>query len=206
MARRRFPPVLFWIGGICIAVELALQLADFGLIGSRLWRGLAYQYGAFWPGLLHGWEPNFALQPVTMFVTYAFLHGGLGHLGGNMLTLLALGTAVSARAGQRGFLIIYALSALGGAALFGLLASGSQPMVGASGALFGLAGAWQYWDFADPGRRAGRVKRLVTAAGGLAVLNLVLWVAMSGLLAWQTHLGGFLAGWAAASMVTRPLR
>jgi len=35
----------------------------------------------------------------------------------------------------------------------------------------------------------------------LIVLNLVLWWAMDGLLAWQTHLGGFIIGWVVALMI-----
>lgn len=201
--RWRVTPAVIGIGAVCILVELVLQLADLRLIGSPLWRSLAYQNGAFWPGLLHGWQPNYRLQPVAMFFTYAFLHGGLGHLAGNMLTLVALGEIVVERAGSRGFVMVYAASSLGGAALFGLLAASPQPMVGASGALFGLAGAWQYWDHA--GRDHGRFWRLIRIAALLVLLNVVLWIMLDGVLAWQTHLGGFLAGWiTAAALARRP--
>ncbi len=204
--RRRFAPAVLGIGGVCILVELVLQLADLHLVGSPLWRSLAYQNGAFWPGLLHGWQPNYRLQPAAMFFTYALLHGGLGHLTGNMLTLMALGEIVVERAGSKGFLLVYAASALGGAALFGLLAASPQPMVGASGALFGLAGAWQYWDYAGrpPGR--GRFWRLLQVVVLLVLLNVVLWSLLGGVLAWQTHLGGFLAGWIAAAALARGRR
>lgn len=192
-------PVLWALIVTCCAVELTLMAADWGLVGTRQWRGLAYQYGAFWAGLLYNWQPNYAAQPWTMFLSYAFLHGGFWHLAGNMVTLLALGLPVERRAGRGGFLAIYLVSAVGGGAVFGLLAPGSQPMVGASGALFGLVGAWQYWEWRDRGR-AGRSRAPVwRAVIWLAVLNAVLWLALGGLLAWQTHLGGFLAGWAAAA-------
>lgn len=194
---------VLWVGGSCILIELVLQGSGLGLFGSPLWRSLAYQNGAFWPGLLHGWQPNYPLQPGVMFFTYAFLHGGLGHLAGNMITLLVLGGIAVERVGQKGFLMIYAVSAVGGAALFGAMAASSQPMVGASGALFGLAGAWQYWDFMDPRLPDRRLWRLVRGVGFLVVLNAVLWVLLDGLLAWQTHLGGFLAGWVAAAVLHR---
>lgn len=194
---------VLWIGGICTLVELVLQGADLGLLGSPLWRSLAYQNGAFWPGLLHGWQPNYSLQPGAMFLTYAFLHGGFGHLAGNMITLLALGGIAVERVGQKGFLLIYAVSALGGAALFGAMAASPQPMVGASGALFGLAGAWQYWDYTNAKRPNRRLWRLACGAGALVLLNIVLWVLLNGLIAWQTHLGGFLAGWVTAATLNR---
>lgn len=199
----RLPPAALWIGAGCVLAELVLQAADLGLIGSPLWRSLAYQYGAFWPGLLHGWRPNYAAQPLTMFLTYAFLHGGFWHLAGNMAALMALGRIAAGHVGQKGLMLIYVASALGGAAAFGAMASGPQPMVGASGALFGLAGAWQYWDLEFPGHPGGRGWRLTRGVGFVVVLNAVLWVVLEGALAWQTHLGGFLAGWIVAVLLAR---
>lgn len=195
-------PALLAVGVLCIAVELVLQAADLELLGSRLWRALAYQNAAFWPGLLHNWQPNYTAQPVAMFFTYAFLHGGLGHLLGNMISLVGLSSIALERVGQARTLLIYAASAFGGAALFGLLTASPQPMVGASGALFGLAGAWQYWVYQDmaPGRH--RRWHLARALLVLVLLNIALWWLMGGRLAWQTHLGGFIAGWVAAYWVT----
>lgn len=189
--------------GLCCGVELILVTADYGLIGTPRWRGLAYQNGAFWPGLLYNWRPNYAGQPALMFFTYAFLHSGLGHLFGNMVTLFFLGRIAQDRVGQGGMVALYAVSAIGGAAAFALLSSSPQPMVGASGALFGLAGAWQYWEWVDrrrTGRRPWVVARTVL---GLVLLNVLLWLWMSGGLAWETHLGGFIAGWIGAMGLAR---
>jgi membrane associated rhomboid family serine protease len=195
-------PWLLAIGVVCIAIEMILQAADWRLLGSPLWRGLAYQNGAFWPGLLHNWQPNYALQPGTMFLTYAFLPGGLGHLIGNMISLVGLSGVALERVGQARVLGIYMVSSLGGAGLFGLLTDSPQPMVGASGALFGLAGAWQYWVYTDMAEPRQRRLHLARALGALILLNIVLWWVMGGQLAWQTHLGGFIAGWAAARWFT----
>lgn len=176
-------------------IEIVLQAADHGLVGSARWRPLAYQYGAFWAGLLHNWQPNFAVQPTTMFLSYSLLHGGLGHLLGNLAALLALGPLVADRVGQREFLALWVFSALGGAAVFGLLTSSPQPMVGASGALFGLAGAWKAWDWQDARKIRAPLWPILLWLVGLALLNVALWVLEDGLLAWETHLGGFIAGW-----------
>ena len=199
----RLTPAVVAILAVCLGVEAVLVAADLGLIGDAEWRGLAYRAGAFWPGLLADWRPTFALQPMTMFVTHAFLHAGLAHLAGNMVTLLVLAEYVVARVGQAGFLVIYGLATLGGGAMFAALASAAQPMVGASGALFGLAAAWQYWGFADapPGPR--RRRQLAQGIFGLVVLNVVLWVLLDGAVAWQAHLGGYLAGGAAAAVLGR---
>lgn len=188
---------------LCSGVELALQGADHGLWGSVLWRGLAYQNGGFWIGLLGNWQPNYAAQPVAMFATYGFLHGGFAHLAVNMITLLSLGSAVIGLAGQRGFLAIYALSVLGGAAGFAILSQAVQPMVGASGALFGLAGALVAWDWRDRRVEGETLWPVLRAVALLGLLNLLMYWALDGRLAWETHLGGFLAGWAAGLWLAR---
>lgn len=189
----------------CCLPELTLLAADYGLVGSARWRQLAYQYGGFWAGLLHGWQPNYATQPLTMFLSYAFLHSGPGHLIGNMLGLVGLGPIAVDRIGRFGFAALYAVSALGGGLAFGLLSRSAAPMVGASGALFGLAGAWLIWDW-----RRRRVKsprrallRLFAIAFALALFNLVIWVVMGRQMAWETHLGGALSG-AAFALFYRP--
>ena len=138
-----------------------------------------------------------------MFFTYAFLHGGFGHLAGNMITLFLLGTIAQERVGQRGLAVLYTVSAIGGAVVFALLNSNPQPMVGASGALFGLVGSWQYWEWIDRRRTRRRPWVVLRTVLGLVVLNVVLWLWMDGGLAWETHLGGFIAGWLAAIVLTR---
>ena len=120
------PPVL-GILLLCCGVELSLMAADAGLIGSRLWRGAAYQNGAFWAGLLHNWRPNYTLQPYVMFLSYAFLHADLWHLVGNMLALVLLARIVLARVGPAGFFCLYVVSALGGALVFGVLSASAAP-------------------------------------------------------------------------------
>ena len=187
--------------GLCTAIELVLLAADFGLVGVPRLRTLAYQYGGFWVGLLGTWRSNYEAQPYLMFVTYAFLHGGPVHLMVNMLTLYSLGRLVVSRVGQGRFLLLYAVSALGGALGFAVLSSQLRPMVGASGALFGLVGAWIAWDYVDRYTFSEPLLPVLRPILILIVLNVVLYYAMDGHLAWETHLGGFLAGFFAAFLV-----
>lgn len=185
----------------CVLVEAVLLAADFGLIGTPRLRTLAYQYGGFWVGLLVNWQPNYAAQPYAMFLSYAFLHGGPGHLAVNMLTLYSLGRLVISRVGQARFLLLYAIAALGGAIGFAALSSVLRPMVGASGALFGLIGAWIAWDYIDRFSLAEPLLPVLRPIVILVVLNVVLYYAMGGHLAWETHLGGFLAGFFTAFLI-----
>jgi len=179
-------------------IEAALLLADRGLLGTPRWRPMLYAYGAFWPGLLQGWQPNYPGQPVTMFATYAFLHGSWQHLLGNAATLTWLGLVLGRRCRPRTFGFLYAVSALGGGIGYGLLAPSAAPMVGASGAIMGLVGAWIVWDSRDRITEGDTPRRALIAAlwmtAVVAAFNLAMFLLLDGLVAWQAHLGGFLAG------------
>lgn len=194
--------MLLWgLIALCSVIELALIAADYGLIAPARLRQLAYDHGGFWPGLLADWRPNYPAQPWAMFLTYGFLHSGFAHLLVNMITLWSLGRAVLERVGSWGFGALYLATILGGAAGFALLAPGMRPMVGASGALFGLIGGLLAWAYVDRFTYDEGLWPIARAILFLIALNLVLWWAMGGQLAWQTHLGGFVTGWIAALLI-----
>lgn len=193
-----------WLVGLmmlCILIEIVLQMGDWDLLPIPRFRSLAYEYGSFWAGLLWGWTANYAAQPYLMFLTYGFLHGGLVHLAVNMFTLWSLGGAVINRVGLKGFSLLYGASLLGGGGGYALFSNSPLPMVGASGALFGLAGGLLAWLYVDRYTRAERLLPVAQAVLALAAFNLILWWAMDGQLAWETHLGGFLTGWLAAMLI-----
>ena len=181
------------------SIELALVLSDWGFWGPPRLRGTAYEYAGFWPGLLWGWRPNYAAQPYAMFLTYGFFHAGPLHLAVNMVTLWSLGRVVAERVGFVWLALIYGGALLGGGLAYGLLSQGAQPMVGASGALFGLAGACLAWLWAEQQQAGQGAWPVLRVVGFLVALNLVMLWWLDGHLAWQTHLGGFLAGWAAGT-------
>ena len=187
---------------LCVMIELVLVVADFGLFGqqSRL-RFEFYEYAGFWPGLLSDWNANYPGQPTLMFFTYGFLHGGFMHLAVNMITLWSMGKIVIDRVGQRRFALLYSAAIIGGGFGFALLSSGVNPMVGASGAIFGVIGGLLAWNYVDLFTLKERLWPVGRAVLFLIGLNLVLWWAMDGQLAWQTHLGGFVFGWIFALMI-----
>lgn len=186
---------------ICVSVELVLQLESFGLFDRPRLRAEVVEYFGFWPGILGTWQPNYSLQPYTMFLTYGFLHGGLLHLVLNMVTLYSLARAVVMRVGTAKFFLLYIGTILGGALGYWLLTSSLRPMVGASGALFGLAGAIVAWDYLDRFLLSEGLLPVARTVAFLVALNLALWWAMDGQLAWETHLGGFVSGWIMAMLV-----
>jgi len=195
------PISLIFLIVLCCLVEGAVQLADWQVLGPARLRALSYEYGGFWVGLLQSWTPNYPSQPYLMFLTYGFLHGGMLHLLVNMVTLWSLGQAVLDRVGTRGFILLYAASLFGGAAGFALLASTLAPMVGASGAIFGLAGGLLAWGYVDRFTLSQALWPVARAAGLLVLMNVVMWWALDGQLAWETHLGGFITGWLAAMLI-----
>ena len=88
--------------------------------------------------------PAMPFRPWTA-VTYMFLHAGFGHVFFNMIGLFFFGPRLEARLGPKGFLWLYFLSGLGGAA-FSFIFSFGAPVVGASAAVYGiLIGFAMYW-------------------------------------------------------------
>ncbi len=177
-----------------LVIEAVLLGADWQIWAQPRLRATLYEYGGFWPGLLQGWQPNFPGQGGAMFLTYGVLHGGPGHAIVNMITLWSLGRMVVEWVGLRGLAVTYLAALLGGAVGYGLLAATPQPMVGASGALFGLAGGLAVWAFRARPDRLAALRFLAWVVAFLIAMNVAMYWALDGHIAWQTHLGGALAG------------
>jgi membrane associated rhomboid family serine protease len=89
----------------------------------------------------HGLRP--AYPRASTFFTYMFLHGGVGHLVGNMVFLWILGCMLEMGAGRLLFTAIYLASGLLSGGFFCLIFPlSTAPLVGASGAIAGLMGAY----------------------------------------------------------------
>lgn len=90
------------------------------------------------------YPPQALVRPWTL-VTYMFLHGGFGHVFFNMLGLYFFGPRLEDRMGGRPFLALYFLSGIGGA-VFSFVFARQYPVVGASGAVYGvLLGFAMFW-------------------------------------------------------------
>ena len=93
---------------------------------------LVHAGGQFWPLVLQEGQ-------WWRCVTYAFTHAGLIHIGFNMVVLYQVGPLVEDEIGPAPYLLLYTATALT-ATLLGLFWHPMVPVVGASGALFGLIG------------------------------------------------------------------
>jgi membrane associated rhomboid family serine protease len=198
-------PMFLWVlVGVMTVIELILSLSSSGVFGSQNLRWLAFALGAFWQPVLSGAaQPIYPGQTALMFITYAFLHGGFIHLAMNGVILLSLGKFVSIHVGATKTLLVLFLSAIGGAAFFGMMSSSAAPMIGASGAVFGLIGLWQAMDYRMRRRSELPLQPVIMAIMGLVAANIVFFVILSGGLAWEAHLGGWIAGWLAGQSFAR---
>jgi len=140
---------------------------------------------------LHGQLVGVATGEEYRLITSAFLHepgfAGFGpaHIIFNMWALLLVGPGLERLLGRLRFLAVYLLSALGGSVLFYVLVPPDQPALGASGAVFGLFGAW----FVVSRRMQVDTRAIVI----LIVINLAIGFVVPNI-AWQDHVGGLLTG------------
>ena len=157
---------------------------------------------------------DYVVIPETAtYFTYAFLHANFLHLAGNMLFLWVFGDNIEDAVGHLRYLAFYLLAAAGGGLAHSLLNSGSSlPLIGASGAIAGIVGAYL---LLHP-----RVKLWVLLLGKIpfrlsAVYVLVAWAAFQVAnlfisapgdenVAWWAHIGGFIAGGLLILVLRRP--
>ena len=195
---RRFPFInwmLILLNGLIFYYEITLGedrlnrfILNWGLIPAQL-------------------TSNYAESWLTVF-TSMFLHGGWLHILGNMWTLFIFGDNIEDRMGHGNYLIFYLLSGAAAAILQSVLMPASQvPMIGASGAIAGVLGA--YLILYPRARIASLVPIffIFTLVEIPAVIYLGIWFvlqlfsgwsalqgAASGGIAWWAHIGGFLFG------------
>jgi membrane associated rhomboid family serine protease len=118
-------------------------------------------------------------------ITSAFLHASLLHIAFNMYFLWFVGSAVEAALGRGRFLLIYFVSALAGSA-GALVHTPNAPVVGASGAIFGILGAALVLE-----RQRNYV--LGGSAAALIVINLILSFTLNNI-SIGGHVGGLIGG------------
>jgi membrane associated rhomboid family serine protease len=188
-----------------------LLVYTFGFVPARY--DASVLIGGVWPG-------GFGADIWTFF-TYALLHGSWTHFGVNAVWLVAFGSPVARRFGTARFLAFFIVTAAAGALMHLLTNAGSQaPMIGASASISGAMAAAIRFVFQRGGplgfMRAGDEESYRVPALPLAgvfsdprvLIFLAVWfgtnllfglisVPMTGaneVVAWQAHIGGFLAG------------
>jgi membrane associated rhomboid family serine protease len=111
---------------------------------SEAQQQIVFAWGAIPRDIAMGWDllPAIPIAWLTLF-TSMFMHGGLMHMGGNMLYLWIFGNNIEDRLGHARFLVFYLIGGLVAALSHVLFAPSSEiPMVGASGAISAVLGAY----------------------------------------------------------------
>jgi membrane associated rhomboid family serine protease len=171
--------------------------------------------------LLEGGLPGGFGAQIWSFVSYALIHADIVHLGMNSVWFVPFGTVVARRFGARRFLAFFATAAAAGAAAHLIAHAGAVlPVIGASAAVSGMMAASMRFAFQPRGpltswqTRSPRAWQ-VPAVSLLSALRdprifafLVVWFGLNILfgmgtlpiagagqmVAWEAHIGGFLAG------------
>ena len=213
----RAPKVVLILIGILAGIHLAIQLA------GESWQNWSLYAFSFIPARISGdvTYPAIWGSQVWSFLTYAFLHANWMHLFFNSLWLLVFGSVVARRLGARKFLMLASAAAIVGAVATLLTHWGEAAIViGASGAVSGVMAAAIPLMYGT-GLHLGDTYRadisMVTPLRPLEILTnrrafifTVIWIAVTlfsgasgwtgasfveqGRIAWEAHLGGFIAG------------
>ena len=192
------PIVTYFIIGLCVLIFL-IQFSSQSYRSGELF----YTYGLI-PSVLMGHNQ----LPADLYVipswlsifTTMFMHGGFMHLAGNMLYMWIFADNIEDNLGPKKFLVFYLLSGIGAAFTQVLIDTHSQvPMVGASGAIGGVLGAYL---INHPNARVlvlipfGFFSQLIKIRA-LYVLGfwfILQFISSGGGVAYAAHIGGFVSG------------
>jgi membrane associated rhomboid family serine protease len=199
------------VGVIVLNVLVFIYQLSLGRDGEAF----VHVFGAV-PGALFGGESYSPVPPLLTLATSMFLHGGLMHLGGNMLYLWIFGNNIEDVMGHGRFVVFYLLCGVAAAYAHAVTAPDSLvPMIGASGAISGVLGAYLLL--------FPRARVLTLIPFGIflhmdyipAAWLLGFWIVLQffsgtlslgssgGGVAWFAHVGGFLAGMALIHVFVR---
>ena len=201
---------------LIIAANVVIYLTTGAFTSDQVLMAVATGYGLV-PGELTGLAPVAAFDPIPepfTLITYQFLHAGWMHLISNMLFLWVFADNIEDAFGHVAFAMLYLLCGIMGGLAHVVMAPGSlAPLVGASGAVSGVLGAYlmlypkaRVWIllFMRLPLRIGALWVL----GGWFLLQLVsLLMTQDGEVgvAWWAHIGGFLSGLAITWAIRRRL-
>lgn len=146
--------------------------------------------------------PEFANLPTEVtLITYMFLHGDWWHLAGNMLFLWVFADNVEDAMGFFRFILFYLLCGIIAGLAHAFANPGSDgPLIGASGAIGGVVGAYlmlyprvKMWVLAF-GRIPLKIPAYLMVGAWIAFQLFSVWMQDESNTAWWAHIGGFLAG------------
>lgn len=198
---------------IALATILSLMLASFVQFAISVMQGVPVEMG--WVVSVFGIRPSIATSPVESyrFITSAWIHAGWIHVLGNILVIGLVGIPLEQRMGGKRWMTVYILGLLGGNVAWVFTHPDSMiPTVGASGAAFGILGAYMACWPSDEVEfpllfliRAWPIWLIVFFRLGIEVwqiYSIQLGTSGDGNIAHMAHLGGFFLSYSLARRVT----
>lgn len=193
------PPVVVALVIVIIGVEAVFSLGSRGIVGGPGavgWRLEALQSYAFSSDVFWWmWESGqWPARHLIRFVSYAFVHGAFTHALFVCVFVLAMGKMVGEVFGDLAMIVIFVLSAIGGALGYAVLAGSPVPLIGGFPAVYGLIGAFTFilWrQLALVGAQQSRAFSLIAFLLGAQLLFGLLF---GGQLDWIADLSGFATG------------
>lgn len=173
------PVVTYAIIAVCVVVFILQNLGP--LVGVPITPSLVYAGAFSYPSGTFG----VGFEPWRM-LTSVFAHANIIHIALNMYTLWVFGMALEPLLGRARYAALFLISGFAGSLGVLLLASPVQPVLGASGAVFGMFGAF----FIIQRRLGANATQILV----LVALNLAIGFLPGFNIAWQAHVGGLLGG------------
>lgn len=193
------PPVVAALFLVMLGIEVAFYLGGRGLIGGPDavgWRLNAIHRYAFSSEIFAWMRQNgqWPVEHLIRFVSYSFVHVSFTHALFAGVFVLAMGKMVAEAFGGVAMLVVFVLSGIGGAAVYGLVLPEATWLIGGFPAVYGLIGAFTFllWkSLASVGANQTRAFSLIAVLMGIQLLFGLLF---GGSNDWLADLSGFATG------------
>ncbi|EKE43858.1 rhomboid family protein [Oceaniovalibus guishaninsula JLT2003] len=201
------PPVVVGLCAVLLLIELAFQAGAAGFAGGAGavgWRIEAFNAFAFSPVIFDRMIETGQYPPreLLRLISYSFVHLGFTHLLFVLVFLLALGKMVSEVFSTAAVLTVLAVSAIAGAAAYGLLLDDPMALVGGYPAVYGLIGAYTFILWVGFGAVGENRARAFTLIAFLLGIQLLFGLMFGGSPEWLADLAGFATGFALSFVVS----
>lgn len=193
------PPVVVALFLVMAGLEITFFLANKGIIGGAGgvgWRIAAWESYGF-SGRVFDWmvaNEQWPTEHLIRFVSYVFVHASFQHSLFAMVILLAMGKIVCESLGVIAFLLIFFVSGVVGALVYGLLLDDPRLLIGAYPPVYGLIGGFTYLLWLRLGVENAPQIRAFTLIGFLLGLQLVFGMLFGTGNDWVAEIAGFVTG------------
>ncbi|WP_439118960.1 rhomboid family intramembrane serine protease [Marivita sp.] len=200
------PPVVIALFLVIVGLEVAFNLGARGLVGGPQavgWRLGTLERFAF-SAEIFDWmreSGRWPIEHVMRFVSYPFVHASFTHALFAGVMLLALGKMVGEAMGSFAVLLIFFVSAAGGALVYALTVGGSTPLIGAFPAVYGLIGGFTYLLWLRLGQLGEKQVRAFTLIGFLLAIQLIFGLLFGANAEWVADLAGFAIGFVMSTIL-----